>query len=262
MQFAQSNQIHPSIQYTQIIVHLFICQLKVGAIFGPRSLSASYSVMDICDAKEIPYISVYRDDASALKSSVLNMYPSLDSINLMLLDYINATALRDQITILYESPLWLKSIVKILELNNRLGNRISLNHLKYEANSEYRETLQEIRDSNNTNIILECSLEVLPGVLQQAMQVGLITKHYKWIIMNLDAYSIDFEPYRYSGTNITVFRSLNVRHPLFSYASQAENKQSDDSQQAMSDMCANSVENSISIPVYPDKFSQADEKCN
>lgn len=87
--------------------------------------------------------------------------------------------------------------------------------MDYATNNEFRPTLQAVRDSNDTNIILDCSIESLPIILRQAMEVGLMTKYYRWIIANLDAHSIDLEPYRYSGVNITLFRILNTNHQIF-----------------------------------------------
>lgn len=43
----------------------------------------------------------------------------------------------------------------------------------------------------------------------QAMQVGLITDNYNFLINNMDIESINLKPYSYGGANITVFRILD-----------------------------------------------------
>lgn len=49
----------------------------------------------------------------------------------------------------------------------------------------YRETLKEVKYSGSNNIILDCPIEVLPEVLKQAQQVGLMVAEYSFIIANL-----------------------------------------------------------------------------
>lgn len=49
----------------------------------------------------------------------------------------------------------------------------------------YRDTLREIKNSGSNNIILDCPIDVLPEVLKQAQQVGLMVAEYSFIITNL-----------------------------------------------------------------------------
>lgn len=215
---------------------------------------------------EIPYINTYIDEDAALKLSVLNVYPNLESLTQLVLDYVNASNWR-QATILYESPLWLRRAASILETNNLLKNRISVHDLDYTTNNDFRQILQSVRDSNDTNIILDCSIESLPIILRQAMEVGLMTKYYNWIIANLDAHSIDLVPYSYSGVNITLFRILNINYPIFDLTKSngGDNDNDDDvfnadpesRRIASATNCNanNENANSAAFPVYPEKFT-------
>lgn len=217
--------------------------------------------MNICDAKEIPYINAYLDEDAASKSTVLNIHPNLESLTQLLLDYVNAAGW-ERITILYESPLWLRRVANILEINKQLGNRINVRNLDYTTNNEFRPTLQDVRDSDDANIILECSIESLPLILRQAMQVGLMTKHYRWIITNLDAHSSDLEPYQFSGTNITTFRILDKRHPIFNTLKEPEDLENDNDlfnvdpeSRFSAEQCKKNSEIKSQIPNYPGKLN-------
>lgn len=223
--------------------------------------------MNIADIMEIPYINTFLDEDAALKLSVLNVYPNLDILTQLVIDYVNASNWR-QATILYESSLWLRRAATILETNNLLKNRISVHDLDYTTNNDFRQILQTIRDSNDTNIILDCSIESLAIILRQAMEVGLMTKYYNWVIANLDAHSIDLEPYSYSGVNVTLFRILNTNYPIFDLAKtnsrDSDGNDDDDAfnvdpetrKIANSKNCDATNENgySIPLPVYPEKF--------
>lgn len=222
--------------------------------------------MNICDSKEVPYINTYLNDDATSKSVALNMYPNLDSLTQLVLDYVNASEWK-AVIILYESPLWLRRIANILELNKQLKNRINIRNLDYTKNNEFRPTLQEIRDSDHTNIVLECSFESLPIILRQAMQVGLMTKHHKWIITNLDAHSINLEPYQYSGANITTFRILDTKHPVFDLYGKSNDpvdpndlfnvdpESRANTASSKTKHCNIDFNGDIRIPVYPAKFS-------
>lgn len=135
-------------------------------MIAPKSESPSYHVMNICDAKEIPYISTSMNKDFARKLAVLNMFPSEDSLIELVANLVNASQWQSM-TILYESPLWLNRVTKLLEMTSIWGNRISVRNLDYLTNSEFRPTLQEVRDSEDTNIILDCSIEPLPVILKQ-----------------------------------------------------------------------------------------------
>lgn len=44
--------------------------------------------------------------------------------------------------------------------------------------------------------------------------MGLLTEHYHYIVMTLDAATINLEPFQYSGTNFTLIRMVNPSSPL------------------------------------------------
>lgn len=221
--------------------------------------------MNICDAKEIPYISTYMDEDAALKSAVLNMHPQSEPLTRLMMDFMNASDWK-QATILYESTHWLRRIAKIFETNNPNTNRMNARYLEYKINDGFRPTLLDVRDADETNIILECSTESLPTILRQAMEVGLMTKHFRWIIANLDTHSIDLKAYSYSGANITVFSLLNSNHEIFDSQPEIEDTDSSDvfyvepdsrwnvDNRMENEKCSSNYNRNI-MPTYPEKLN-------
>lgn len=53
------------------------------------------------------------------------------------------------------------------------------------------------------NYVVDCSLTSLPQYLEQAQQVGLMSDDHSYIIMNPDFQTVDIEPYKHGGSNIT-----------------------------------------------------------
>lgn len=91
------------------------------------------------------------------------------------------------------------------------------------------------------------------------MQVGLLTKSYRWIITNLDAHSLDLNQFRYGATNITIFRILNKSHSIFE-TNMVDTKEIPNNDETIDDNFDDSSITNIDltpnymIPVYPDKF--------
>lgn len=52
-------------------------------------------------------------------------------------------------------------------------------------NCFFRKELRKIKDSGETNILLDCSYNMLSDVLLQAQQVGLMGSEHKFIIASL-----------------------------------------------------------------------------
>jgi ionotropic glutamate receptor len=67
----------------------------------------------------------------------------------------------------------------------------------------YREVLAKIEASGETNVIIACSIDILGDVLEQLQQVGIMNRHYSYIVMSLDFHTLNLKPYQYSGVNIT-----------------------------------------------------------
>lgn len=130
------------------------------AVFGPKSKATSAHASNICDAKEIPYIDTYFDIQA--KRSVVNLYPSHDTLGTLLMDVVNAWEWQ-AFAILYESPSWLSRISTLLEVHNNNDNRIHIYRLVLEQ-PEFRAVLNKVKASRVTRIVVQCSADLLPEV--------------------------------------------------------------------------------------------------
>lgn len=74
--------------------------MGTSAVIGPSSPSSSTHCMNICDAKEIPYIDVKWD--ADTKPPVINMHPHPDAIAQIFVDIIKAADWKG-FTVVYES---------------------------------------------------------------------------------------------------------------------------------------------------------------
>lgn len=146
------------------------------------------------------------------KSSVINLYPSQSTLTQLLTTVLNVSAWND-FTVLYEAPFHIKYIAPILDVRS-LSRVVTVQPLLVGTN--FRAVLRRIKDlgSRSTNLIIVSSIAHLNEILEQALQVGLLTPDRNIIITNLDAQAIDLEPFQYTGANITLFRIINPDQPI------------------------------------------------
>ncbi|XP_037036365.1 glutamate receptor ionotropic, kainate 3-like isoform X2 [Bradysia coprophila] len=171
--------------------------------------------MNICDAKEIPYIDVNLDPNT--KQPVINLHPHPEALAQMFVDIANASNWKG-FTVVYESAPWLPRMAKLLKLYDPKSYTITLRRINVGLHkTNFRPVLRRVKVSGETNIVLDCSIETLPELLKQAQQVGLMTENHQFIITTMDMHTIDLEPYQFSGTNITAIRLVNPASPMMGH---------------------------------------------
>lgn len=208
----------------------------VAAIFGPLSASASMHCTNICDSKDIPYVD-FRWDADT-KPPVINMQLHPDTLALVFVDLVKAWNWKG-FTILYESgeythcllfdkrqqcsrifgiyrsASWLPRAAALLKMYDPKEYTVTVRRISAnQSDTNYRPVLRGVRLSQDVHIVLECSVETLPEVFKQALQVGLLTEQHQFIVTTPDMHTIDLEPYQHSGVNITGIRLVNPENPL------------------------------------------------
>lgn len=178
------------------------------------------------DAKEMPHIDLRYDPASTATS--VNIFPDAEALAAAYVDIIRAFGW-ESFTILFENgrsvgsesplPRWINKMIllapymigmsELLKLYDPKGETITVRQLDLGISNNYRAILRRVQQSGEKYIVLHCSVEILPEVLKQAQQVGLMTDDHYFIITSLDLHTVDLEPYQYGGTNITGMRLID-----------------------------------------------------
>lgn len=91
------------------------------------------------------------------------------------------------------------------------------------------------------------------------MQMGLMTNPYHFIISNLDAHTIDLNPYKFGEANITTFRMINQTHPALQ-AILDRNKKAKESEVPDSDDLSNLARNRYDQPIDYNEGKTAEEE--
>ena len=68
---------------------------------------------------------------------------------------------------------------------------------------DYRPLLKEMKKMNERNIVLDCHVDRVALVLEQAEQVGLMSLAHSYFITSLDMHLVNLDKFKFSGVNIT-----------------------------------------------------------
>lgn len=74
---------------------------------------------------------------------------------------------------------------------------------------DYRPLLKQIQSSGESHIILDVSLDKIVPLLRQATEVKMMEEYQSYIIMSLDAHTLDFEELKFMRANITTMRLID-----------------------------------------------------
>ncbi|XP_046399579.1 glutamate receptor ionotropic, kainate 2-like [Ischnura elegans] len=192
-----------------------VCNLlgmKVIGIFGPSSEFTSEDVESICDTMEIPHVETRWDLYQRRGTMLLNLLPYPPAMAKVYVDLVKAWKWK-QFTVIYENDDGLVRLSELLKMYDPKGYTVTVRQLDDE-DGNYRHVLRKIKRSGETNIVLDCSIDILYEVLKQAQQVGLMASHHNYIITNPDLHTLDLEPFQYGGTNITGVQLIDPADPL------------------------------------------------
>ncbi|XP_026823599.1 glutamate receptor ionotropic, kainate 2 isoform X2 [Ooceraea biroi] len=194
------------------------CELlssKVAGIFGPQDKSTASHIQSMCDTLDIPHIAA-RWDPKPKRGNTINLYPHPDKLSMVFYDLVKEYKWKEY-AILYDNTDSLIRINRLLKLANANTASAMVFHLGSGPN--FRQAMKEVKMSGYRNIIIDCTYDILGTVLEQAQQVGIMSERHRVIITSLDLQTLDLEPYKYSGVNITGIRLIDpessvVRHTL------------------------------------------------
>ncbi|XP_055907336.1 glutamate receptor ionotropic, kainate 2-like isoform X2 [Eupeodes corollae] len=179
---------------------------SVIAVFGPSTTLPAAHAISICDAKELPFMDTRWDFSVQLPT--INLHPHPTQLAVALRDLVITLGWRG-FTILYETGEYLSIVNELLKLYGTNGPVVTLRRYELDINGDYRNVLRRVKKSDDFSIVVVGSIETLPELLSQLLQVGIMNDEYRYVIGNLDLQTIDLEPYQYGDVNITGFRLVS-----------------------------------------------------
>uniref|UniRef100_A0A3P9IFQ8 Glutamate receptor n=1 Tax=Oryzias latipes TaxID=8090 RepID=A0A3P9IFQ8_ORYLA len=190
--------------------------LGVGAVFGPSHSSSVSAVQSICNALEVPHIQTRWKHPSVdnKDSFYINLHPEYASLSRAVLDIVQFYKWK-AVTVVYEDATGLIRLQELIKAPSRYSIKIKIRQLP-SGTKDARPLLKEMKKGKEFFVIFDCSYQTTTDVLKQILSMGMMTEYYHYFFTTLDLFSLDLEPYRYSGVNMTGFRLLNVDDPKVS----------------------------------------------
>lgn len=177
-----------------------LCELirpGVAAIFGPTSPITSNHVQSVSDAIHVPFIETRWDYDFKRADFSISIHPHPSVIGKAFADFIKASGWRSCV-IIYQNEEGLVKLQELLKLTKTFKDfAVTLKQLT-ENTLDYRPLLKEIKKSEETHIVLDCDFERIPGILEQADQIELLTDYHNYLITSIDLDKINFQQYSHS----------------------------------------------------------------
>uniref|UniRef100_A0A8C8A3Y2 Glutamate receptor n=1 Tax=Oryzias sinensis TaxID=183150 RepID=A0A8C8A3Y2_9TELE len=183
--------------------------LGVGAVFGPSHSSSVSAVQSICNALEVPHIQTRWKHPSVdnKDSFYINLHPEYASLSRAVLDIVQFYKWK-AVTVVYEDATGLIRLQELIKAPSRYSIKIKIRQLP-SGTKDARPLLKEMKKGKEFFVIFDCSYQTTTDVLKQV-------RYFNRQLYFFDLFSLDLEPYRYSGVNMTGFRLLNVDDPKVS----------------------------------------------
>nr|CAD7416119.1 unnamed protein product [Timema poppensis] len=162
-----------------------VCRLLstgVAGIFGPTSDETSDAVQSICDVKDVPHIETSWDLKQRREDFLVNLHPHPQTLNRLFVDLVRNCEWKS-FTIIYDDSDSLVRFQELLRVYEPKGNTVTVRQL--EPGNDYRRVLRNIKNSGESNFVLDVSERILYEVLLQAQQVGLMSDRHNYIITSL-----------------------------------------------------------------------------
>ncbi|GAB6033669.1 hypothetical protein CHUAL_013728 [Chamberlinius hualienensis] len=180
---------------------------RVAAIFGPQNRDSWMHVQSMCNYMEILHFDTrWNYNWEPITHNAINVYPYGPLLGKVYSSLIKLFKWQS-FAVIYQDN---EGLIKLNDLFQSQG-KIALNIMmvKLPIEEQYHETLIKILEKGHNNIVIECHIDVIFKVLEQAQQIGMMTARHHYLITNLDLHTIDLQSFGYSGTTITSVRLVN-----------------------------------------------------
>lgn len=165
-------------------------------------------VASICNEFNIPHLAGHwepelPDYKRQFRQFTRNFFPSPKAFSRALADIIEDYDWKS-FTVIYEDDYGLMKLHDILQYHDSSNGPITVRRI--DDNEDQMPFLKQIAQYGETRLILDCSLERVLPILEQAKKVKLLEDYQSYIVTTLDAHTLDFSSIDGNLANITTFR--------------------------------------------------------
>ncbi|XP_013173673.1 PREDICTED: glutamate receptor ionotropic, kainate 2-like [Papilio xuthus] len=189
------------------------CELLAGgvvAIFGPSDVNSAAVVEARCRAARVPHIqAVWRPSpARGIKRPTppgINLYPEAVSLSKAVASHIKDSNWNSY-TLFYDDDQGLIRLQEILK-HAEPGHKWFVRRLV--PGGDNRPLFKAVKTTGATRVVIDCPAERILEYLRQANEVKFFEDYMSYVLMSLDAHTLDLEELRYGLSNVTSMRIVD-----------------------------------------------------
>ncbi|GAB6033671.1 hypothetical protein CHUAL_013729 [Chamberlinius hualienensis] len=180
---------------------------KVAAIFGPQNRDSWMHVQSMCNYLEIPHFDTrWNYNWEREGHNAINVYPYGPLLGKVYSNLIQFWKWQS-FAVIYQDNEGLIRLNNVFQSQRKIPYKIMVVQLPFRG--KYHETLRKIKTKGHYNIVIDCHIDIIFKILEQAQQIDMMTEKHHYLITNLDFHTINSEPFSYSGTVITSVRLVD-----------------------------------------------------
>ncbi|XP_077977877.1 glutamate receptor ionotropic, kainate 2-like [Glandiceps talaboti] len=180
--------------------------MSIAAVFGPPTSRAATAVQSVLDEMEVPHIEARWDHRREKNRYSINLYPDSRLISKAISDIVEYYRWK-KVAILYQNEDSLVRLQETFKLSASREIEISVRQLK---KPNFKPVLKEIKSSGLSHIIIDCEFDLVKQVLEQALEVQMLTDIFHYFFTTPDIHLLNLERYSEGEVNITGLRMVNV----------------------------------------------------
>lgn len=185
----------------------------VAAIFESpnENFKQSGIVASLCNEFGIPHLSGHWEPEQPeykqpFRQFTRNFFPNPKSFSRALADIIEENDWT-AFTVIYEDDYGLMKLHDILQYHDMTNGPITMRRI--DDSEDQMPLLKQIAQYGETRLILDCSLERVIPILEQAKNVKLLEDYQSYIVTTIDAHTLDFASIKGNLANITTIRLID-----------------------------------------------------
>ncbi|XP_037086487.1 glutamate receptor ionotropic, kainate 2-like isoform X2 [Pollicipes pollicipes] len=191
----------------------------LAAVVGPQASSTtSRHIQAVCHNMAVPHLEARWSYSTPQTFSTAgwngqqftaNLYPNAHELNQAYVSLVREWN-TNQFVAIYEDGDGLIRLQKILTQFRQPQYKVHLAQLPTDSQQDFRPFLKMIKRTLNRHLVIDCRVELINVVLDQANQIGLVSEYYSFMFTSLDLHTVDLTYYQsqQARVNITGFSLL------------------------------------------------------
>uniref|UniRef100_A0A5S6QD46 Glutamate receptor n=1 Tax=Trichuris muris TaxID=70415 RepID=A0A5S6QD46_TRIMR len=175
--------------------------------------STSENVRLLCESRDVPFMMTNFDYSAKPFLNSVNLYPPPRAIGSVVASFAQHANWKSGIVFFQDDS----GLIQLQDLLNLMNNKneAMFTAERLDASKQFKPQLKYLKEFRKVyNIVVQADMETMRLLLDDAVQMNMLTSYYHYFFTDLDAYTVDLTAYRMHGCNITTLRLVDDDAPI------------------------------------------------